>query len=131
MKWYERLDKELITLGCVCSKLDTACYVYREEGQLAGIACIYVNGVIAVGNNTFSEKVICGLKDAFLIGKTEEGAVRYVETNKEQQGDKIDMNQEHYIDSIELIDSAHFAGMSNHDTLGGSSHLYLGPKLVY
>ena len=31
LKWYERLDKELITLGSVCSKLDTACYIYREK----------------------------------------------------------------------------------------------------
>ena len=33
LKWYEHLDKELITLGCICSKLDTTCYTYREEGQ--------------------------------------------------------------------------------------------------
>ena len=42
LKWYKRLDKELITLDCVRSKLDTACYIYQREGQLAGIACIYV-----------------------------------------------------------------------------------------
>ena len=51
------LDKELITLGCVRSKLDTACYIYREEGQLAGIACIYVD-VIAAGHKTFNKKVL-------------------------------------------------------------------------
>ena len=48
LKWYERLDKELITLGYVCSTLDTACYIYIEEGQLAGIACFYVDDVIVV-----------------------------------------------------------------------------------
>ena len=77
LKWYEPLDKELITLGCVRSKLDTACHIYREEGQLAGMAYIYVDDVIAAGNKTFNEKVSCGLKDAFLSGKTEEEAFRY------------------------------------------------------
>ena len=120
LKWYQRLDKELITLGCVRSKLNTACYVYREEGQLAGIACICVDDVITVGNNTFNKKVLCRFKDASLIGKTEEGAFRYVGTNIEQQGDRIVMNQKHYIDSIELIDLAQFAGMSNDDTLDES-----------
>ena len=84
LKWYERPDKELVTLGCVSSKLYTACYIYREEGQLAGMACIYVDDVIADRNKTFNKKVLCGLKDAFLIGKTEEGAFRYVGTNTEQ-----------------------------------------------
>ena len=88
LKWYERLDKELITLGCVHSKLDTACYIYREEGQLAGMACIYIDDVIAAGNKTFNEKVLCGLKDVFLIVKTEE-SFRYVGTNIGQQGDRI------------------------------------------
>ena len=86
LKWYERLDKELITLGCVClcSTLDTACYIYIEDGQLAGIACFYADDVIVAENKTFNEKVLCGFKDAFLIGKTEEGAFRYVRTNTEQ-----------------------------------------------
>ena len=56
LKWYERLNKELITLGCVRSKLDTACYIYREGGQLAGIACIYVNDIIAAGNKYLQQE---------------------------------------------------------------------------
>ena len=54
LKWYDGLDKEFITLGCVRSKLDTACYIYREEGQLVGMACIYVDDVMA------GEKRLCG-----------------------------------------------------------------------
>ena len=46
---------------------------------------------------------------AFLIGKTEDGAFRYVGTNMEQQGGRIVMNQDHYIGSIELIDLSLFA----------------------
>ena len=57
LKWYEHLDKELITLGCVRSELDSACFTYREEGQLAGIACISVDDVIAAGNKIFNKKV--------------------------------------------------------------------------
>ena len=129
LKWYECLDKELIALGCVRSKLDTACYIYREEGQLAGIACIYVDDVIATGNKTFNKKVLCRLKDAFLIGETEEGASRYVRTNIEQQGDRIVMKQEHYIDSIELIDLAKFAGISNDDTLDESGQVLFRSKV--
>ena len=41
LKWYECLDKELITLGCVLFKLDTACYIYREEGS-AGRNGLYI-----------------------------------------------------------------------------------------
>ena len=129
LKWYECLDKELITLGCVRSKLDTACYIYREERQLAGIACIYVDDVIAAGTKTFNEKVLCGLKDAFLIGKTEERAFRYVGTNIEQQGDRIVMNQDHCIDSIELIDLPWFAWKSNDDILDESDQALLRSKV--
>ena len=129
MKWYERFDKELITLGCVRSKLDTACYTYREEGQLAGMACIYVDDVIVAGNKIFNENVLCGLKDAFLIGKTEGGALRYVGTNIEQQGDRIVMNQDYYIDSIELIDLKRFAWMSNDDILDESGKALFRSKV--
>ena len=62
------IKSEKKTSGCVRSKLDTASFIYREEGQLAGMACIYVDDVIAAGNKTFNDKVLCGLKDAFLIG---------------------------------------------------------------
>ena len=129
LKWYERLDKDFITLGCVCSKLDTACYIYREERQLAGIVCIYVDDVIAAGNNTFNEKVPCRLKYAFLIGKAKEGAFRYVGTNIKQQGDRIVMNQEHYINRTELIDLAQFAGMSNDDALDESGQALFRSKV--
>ena len=56
LKWYELLDKELITLGCVHSKLDTASYIYREEEQLAGMACIHVDDVIVAGNKPSMRK---------------------------------------------------------------------------
>ena len=81
------------------------------------------------GNNTFNKKVLCGLKEAILIGKTEEGAFRYVGTNIEQQGDRIVMNQEHFIDSIKLIDLARFAGMSNDDTLDESGQVLFRSKV--
>ena len=70
LKWYEHLDKELISLGGVRFKIDTAYYIYRGEGQLAGTACIYVDDVIAAVIMNFIKKVQCELKDAFLIGKT-------------------------------------------------------------
>ena len=92
------------------------------------MACIYVD-VIAAGNKTFNEKVLCGLKDAFLIGKTEEGAFRYVGTNIEQQGDRIVMNQDHHIDSIELIDLSPFAWMSNNDILDESGQALFRSKV--
>ena len=55
-----------------------------------------------------------------MIGKTEEGAFRYVRTNIEQQGGGIVMNQDHYIDNIKLIDLSRFAWMSNNDILDES-----------
>ena len=61
-------------------------------------------------------------------GKTE-GAFRYVRTNIEQQGDRIVMNQDHYIDSIELIDLSRFAGMSNDDTLDESGQALFRSKV--
>ena len=128
LKWYECLDKKLITLGCVRSKLDRSCYIYRDKGQLAGITCIYVDDVIASGNKTFNEKVLCGLKDPFLIGKIEEGAFRYVTTNTEQQGDRTVIKQDHYIDRIELIDLSQFAGMRNDDTFDESGQALFRSK---
>ena len=94
------------------------------------MASIYVDDVMAAGSKTFNEKVLCGLKDAFLIGKTEEGAFRYVGTNIEQQGDRIVMNQDHYIDSIELIALSHFAWMSNDDILDESGQALFRSKVV-
>ena len=41
------------------------------------------------------------------------------------------MNQDHYIDSIELIDLSRFAWMSNDNILDESGKHYLGPKLVH
>ena len=101
----------------------------QREGQLAGIACIYVDDVIAAGKKTFNEKVLCGLKGTFLIGKTEEGAFRYVGRNIEQESDRIVMNQNHYVDSIELIDLSQFAGMSNDDILDKSGQTLFRSKV--
>ena len=61
--------------------------------------------------------------------KTEEGAFRYVETNIEQQGDRMVMNQDHYIDSIELIDLSQFAWMSNDDVLDESRQALFRSKV--
>ena len=132
MKWYERLDKEIIKLHYVCSKLDTACYIYRRKDNWQEYIHIYADDVIVAGNKAFNEKVLRGLKDAFLIGKTE-GEFGYVGTNMEQQGDRIVRNQERYTDSMELIDLSQFAGISNDDTLDESSKALftVDPKLVH
>ena len=39
------------------------------------------------------------------------------------------MNQDHYIDSIELIDLSPFAGISNDDTLDESGHALFRSKV--
>ena len=64
-----------------------------------------------------------------MIGKTEKGAFRYVGTNIEQQGDRIVMNQDNYIDSIELIDLSRFAWMSNDDILDESGQALFRSKV--
>ena len=64
-----------------------------------------------------------------MIGKTEEGAFRYVGTNIERQVEEIVMNQEHWIDSIDLIDLAQFAGMSNDYTLDESGQALFRSKV--
>ena len=47
----------------------------------------------------------------------------------EQQGNRTYMNQEHYTDSIELIDLPQFAGMSNGKTLDESGQALFSSKL--
>ena len=91
-KRHERQDKELISLGFVHSKLDTACYISIEGGKLAGIACINVEDTIAAEYKTFKKKVLSLFQNAVLIGKAQKGAFRYVGTNIKQQGNSLTMN---------------------------------------
>ena len=115
LKWYERLDKELLNLNCSRSKYDNACYIFKENGKLAGVVCVFVDDVIGAGNASFKSKVMDGLKEKFSIGKIEEGLFRYVGTNIEQKSNEVLIDQEHYIDSIKMIEMADFKHLDNED----------------
>lgn len=104
--FYIELSNALQELGCKKSQIDPAVYRYfDEDGKLSGLILTHVDDVLhGSGTDEFKEKVLLPLKKRFQFGKEEKEEFRYVGMQVKQKKDGIVVNQDHYIEMMDVPD---------------------------
>ena len=119
--WHLALDKELTVDGCEKSRMDPAMYLYfsKEQGKrrIEGITLTHVDDLLDGGTQKFEEKVMKKVKQAFEFSDEEVSNFRYVGMNMIQKGNGITINQDHYIESLELPDMQVAVNLKSDDVL--------------
>ena len=102
--FYLELSKTLIQLGCKQSKYDPALYFWEDKnGCLGGQVLTHVDDLLhGSGTEEFEERIMKPLKKKFVFGSEEETVFRYVGMGVEQKEGAIIVNQDHYLETIEV-----------------------------
>ena len=119
--WHLALDNELTVNGCEKSRMDPAMYLYfseeHERKQIQGITLTHVDDLLDGGTQKFEDKVMKRVKEAFEFSEEEVSNFRYVGMNMIQNVDGIMINQDHYIESLELPDMQVAVNLKTNDVL--------------
>ena len=119
--WHLALDNELIINGCEKSKMDPAMYLFfsetEDQKKIEGITVTHVDDLLDGGTDKFEEKVMKNVKAAFEFSDEETMNFRYVGMNMIQKKNGITINQDHYIESLEMPDMQVAVDMKSDDIL--------------
>ena len=102
--WYISLHDSLKNLGCCVSRFDPALFTYHENGELKGLVGTHVDDILHTGNDSFEKNVIQKLKKIYSFGTEEEEIFRYVGMNVKRLNDGISVDQDHYIEALQVPD---------------------------
>ena len=99
-------------LGCEKSLLDPALFIFFHEGSVknaenkdpSGLAVTHVDDILHTGNESSDEKVLSPLKKSFKFGSEENVEFKYLGLNISQTSDEIVIDQNHYVEALEVPD---------------------------
>ena len=113
--WHLALDDEFMKTGCGKCSLDPAMYLYFTddggERVVQGIAVTHVDDILHGGSQKFDEEVVRKVKSAFNFGSEGSERFRYVGMNMTQTGHSIIIDQDHYVQGLELPDMSIAEGL--------------------
>jgi len=116
--FYHSVVDELKALGCIQSSLDPAIfYKNGDNGELVGILMSHIDDFLHAGEILFDETVMRGLRDRFLAGKLEENQFSYIGFHIKQIRSGIILDQNKYVDSIEIKTISSERSAQKHDDL--------------
>ena len=106
--WHLALDEEFLSSGCSKCSLDPAMYMYfsndESEKKIEGIAVTHVDDILHGGHPEFDDNVMSPVKSAFNFGSEGSQMFRYVGMNMVQSEKSIVIDQDHYVQGLELPD---------------------------
>ena len=103
--WYLKVKEVLIKLGCKCSKLDAAVFLYHNnDNELLGLLLSHVDDFLWSGSLCFITKVISPLKSTFKISSESSSCFKYIGIDLNQLKDGICLNQLTYIEELKEIE---------------------------
>ena len=136
--WHLALDKQLTLAGCEKCKLDPAMYLYFSEKEsvkkIEGIAMTHVDDLLDGGADSFEDGVMDKVKAAFQFSDEENSNFRYVGLHMIQEHNGIGINQDHYVDALELPDMQRSVNLKLDDILcpeGQSEFRACVAKILY
>ena len=103
-KWFLKVEKEVLAVGCAQSRLSPAMFMYKRQGFLAGMIILHVDDFLHAGNELFQENVIQKIREKFTVGATGINSFRYTGLNIRRHFKGITLDQNHYVDELEFID---------------------------
>ena len=101
--WYNRVNAVLIELGCKISIYDEALYYYHKESKFCGLLALYVDDFLVAGNKCFKVEVVDKLVSTFEISVTKCENFKYIGLNVIQSHKGISIDQDNYINALQLI----------------------------
>ena len=119
--WHLALDKELVDVGCEKSRMDPAMYLFFSDvkglKKIEGITLTHVDDLLDGGTDCFQQEVMKKVKDTFDFSDEEIQKFRYVGMNMIQNKEGVIINQDHYIESLELPDMSVAVNLKSDDIL--------------
>ena len=103
--FYLELEKTLLNLGCNLSRYDPAMYIYfnPKDKSLSGMLLTHVDDFIhGSGDNVFHQHVMIPLKERFKFGSEADEDFLYVGMHVVQSSEGIDVDQERYVEELEV-----------------------------
>ena len=101
--WYMTIKRELMSMSVEVCPLDNSLFIWKENGILQGIICIYVDDFLWSGTNSFYKKIIKRLQEKFLIGSSASITFTYVGLSIKAYKDGLTIDQDQYINSLKPI----------------------------
>ena len=101
--WYNRVKSELINLSVQMCTLDNSLFLWKKDGKLEGVICIYVDDFLWTGSINFYNLVIQKLKTKFLIGSSASSSFTYIGLQIKSYDDGITVDQIQYASSLTPI----------------------------
>ena len=106
------LTGKMTDLGCVQNPHDTAMFLCfpnetdkdAVEKKRIGLAVSHVDDLLHTGLSKFSKNVMKPLREHFIFGSEETECIRYVGLNVSQNHEYIDVDQDHYVEALEIPD---------------------------
>ena len=121
-KWFEKVKRELLAVGCFQCKLDPAVFTFSLDGELRGIIALHVDDFLHIGESIFKDKVIRYIRTVFMAGETNCGDFNYLglEINQSKSDSCLSVSQQQYIDELKQVPIPASRSKEKNDTLSRS-----------
>ena len=136
--WHLALSSQLMEAGSEKCIVDPAMYLSfsekDEKKHIDGMVATHVDDLLHGGTNNFEKTVMQSVKGSFIFSEEESERFRYIGMNMVQENNGIFVNQDHYIQSLELPDLSLVESMKVEEVLdvsGQSEYRGWVAKLLY
>ena len=92
----------MLKLTCVQATLDPAIFFYHQDNKLCGVLACHVDDFLHAGNAQFEDNIMTPLRSRFLAGKLGETIFKYIGFNIHQTSKGIVLDQQDYINSLDI-----------------------------
>lgn len=116
-QFYDSVVQELMRLGCGKSGLDPSLFFHHHSGNLTGLMVAHIDDFLHAGDQSFDEGIVKQLSKRFLAGSNLEGEFKYVGYQISQRAHGIVLDQNAYIDSVDLVKMSAEREMQKSDSL--------------
>ena len=103
-KWFLKVEAEVLSVGCIQSKMCPALFMYKQNEILTGMMICHVDDFLHAGNRYFKENIVKKVRDKFTVGSTGIGSFRYTGLNIKLCSEGITLDQLHYVNDMETVD---------------------------
>ena len=101
--WYNKVKKEMLSLGAMKSKYDDALFIWHNENGLYGLLASHVDDFTFGGADEFMNNVIGVFMKKFQISSHAISSFQYIGLNVRQSPSGITVDQCEYIKTIEPV----------------------------
>ena len=116
------VKEALFKLTCVRATLDPAIFFYHQHNKHCCVLACHVDDFLHAGNAQFEDNIKTPLRSRFLAGKLVETIFKYIGFNIHQTSKGIVLDQQDYINSLDIPTLASTHMSQKLDSLTSSEH---------